>query len=189
MMRALVQLLRFFVLSAALGAAILFYQAPNLAGINRAASEGLEPENLADTVSQVVIKQAGKQTLGEGDINAFLASSIASRQSGLSMSFATPEEVVCDLKADRAALHLCWSVFGHRVHASADFTVARQGKELVFDLTGGSYGRLAVPRYCLGPLRPALQGLVTACQPEIQALLSLPKLSIVNEKLVLDPAF
>ena len=70
-----------------------------------------------------------------------------------------------------------------------DFTVGRRGPDLVMDVTGGHFGQLWVPKMLLSPLRPALNALAAACQPELIALLSLPKFSIAKEKLVLDPSF
>lgn len=178
----------FLVLSAALGAAITFFRAPDLAALKREATQGSDPRELAATITKVVLKQGGKQTLDEGDLNAYFSNSIAARLEH-SPAFVKPCDIACDLRDDSARLYLTWRVFDHPVTAAVDVTLVRVGAEIVCEVTGGSYGRLAVPRLCLTPVRPALRELARACQPEVQALLSLPRLSIAKEKLVLDPVF
>ena len=189
MSRLLVKLPVFLILSAMLGAAILFYRPQDLSGVTTTRTPGLEPSELADTLSQVVIKQAGKQYLTEGDINAFFTNALAYRQDGVSSWIGTPEHIVCDLHEKTATLHFRWLIRGHPLDASVDFTIGREGPDHVFDIKGGHYGKLAVPRFLLGPLRPILQNLATVCQPEIQGLLTLPRLAISKERLVLDPTF
>ena len=188
MLPGLCRALVFLVLSAALGAGITFFKAPDLTALKREASQGNDPRELAATITKVVLKQSGKQGLDEGDLNAYFNTNIASRLEH-SSTFMKPAEVACDLREDSARLYLTWRVFDRPVTAAVDLKVARVGAEIVCEVTGGSYGALSVPRLCITPLRPALRELARACQPEVQALLSLPRLSIAKEKLVLDPIF
>ncbi len=176
-------------LSGLLGAAVAFHRAPDLSHIRTVPGAGFEPSDLAQTITQVVIKQSGKQSIEEGDLNAFLASVIAAHQRGTSARFADPESVLVDLGEDTATLHFCWRLPYHRLDAAVETKLGRVGGELVFEIVGGSYGRLRVPKMLLAPLRPALRALAAACEPELQALQSLPRLSISKEKLVLDPTF
>lgn len=189
-MARLVQLATFAVLSALLGGAVAFHRAPDLSAlVPPAAAEGDTPADLAELISQVVIKQAGKQSIDELTINRFLTSTLAARQDGITSGWAMPHHVLCDLQEKSARIHLTWKVGPHEVHAAVDLSVSRQGADLVFDITGGQYGSLRVPRALLFPIKPALERLAEACQPEIDALLTLPRLSIAKEKLVLDPTF
>lgn len=188
-MVAVVQLICFTVLSALLGAAVLFHRAPSLEHLVPPPVAEKDIADLAETISQVVIKQAGRQTVDESEINQFLNSTLAAHQSGLTEGWVAPQRILCDLMEDSARLHFIWSIGSFPVHAAVDMKIAREGENLVFDITGGHYGSLRVPRLLLSPLRAALDGLAEACQPEIQALLTLPRLSVVKEKLVLDPTF
>jgi hypothetical protein len=188
MLRWATRALLFLVLSAALGGSIVFYRPPDLTGIKLTATPGTDPSDMAETISQVVMKQSGKQSITEGDINAFLATVLSQRLEGLD-GIAQPGSVVCDLRETTAPNYITWAVFGQPVTASAEVAVARQGADLVFETLRGSYGRLEVPRMLLTPVRPVISALAAACQPEIQALLTVPRLSIAKEKLVLDPTF
>ncbi len=188
-MARLLQLVCFVVLSAMLGAGLAFHKAPRLEHLLPPQASEKDATDLVEMISQVVIKQAGRQTVDEADINRFLTTTLAARQEGLTQRWATPQRVLCDLTEDAARIHFMWRLGRHAVHAAVELHVSRQGENLVFDITGGQYGSLRVPRVLLSPLRPALERLAEACQPEIQALLTLPRLSVAKEKLVLDPTF
>jgi len=188
-MAGLIQMVCFAVLSALLGAALAFHRAPSLEHLVPPPATEKESTDLAETISQVVIKQAGRQTVEEAEINRFLTTTLAARQEGLTERWASPHRVLCDLTEDAARIHFVWRIGSHSVHAAVDLHLGRQGDNLVFDITGGQYGSLRVPRVLLTPVRPALERLAESCQPEIQALLTLPRLSVAKEKLVLDPTF
>jgi hypothetical protein len=188
MMLSLSRAFVFLVLSAALGAGIVFFRPANLTELKRAPSEGSDPRELAANITQVVLKQAGKQTIEEGDINAFFDSTLEQRMNQ-AVPFLKPSQISCDLQESTACLYLTWKVKDQPITAGVDLKLQRQGTDLTFEVLGGRYGKLEVPRFLLTPLRPLLKALAQTCQPEIQALLSLPRLSIEKEKLVLDPTF
>ena len=191
MSRFFIRLTTLMLLSALTAAAVLFHRADDLSKISRKPSQALEKIDLAEGITQVVIKQSGKQLLDEGDINHFLATRLKTQQEGPLAGTVQPLEVLCDLHEASGTLYFCWKGLSYpqQFQASVDFTVGRRGPDLVMDITGGHYGRLWVPKILLSPLRPALESLAAACQPELQAFLSLPKLGIAKEKLVLDPSF
>jgi len=191
MSRFFIRLTTLMLLSALSAAAVLFHRADDLSKISRKPSQALEKIDLAEGITQVVIKQSGKQLLDEGDVNHFFATRLKLRQEGLTTDLAQPQEILCDLHEAGGTLYFCWKGvrYPQPFQASMDFTVGRRGPDLVMDVTGGHYGRLWVPKVLLSPLRQALKALAAACQPELNALLSLPKLSIAKEKLVLDPSF
>lgn len=172
-----------------LGAATAFHRVPSLDHLMPAPAAEKDAADLAETISQVVIKQAGKQSIEEADINRFLTSTLSARQEGLTSGWAAPHRILCDLMDHSARIHLTWKIGPLEVHAAVDMTIVRDGPNLVFDITGGQYGGLRVPKMMLAPVKPALERLAEACQPEIEALLTLPRLSIAKEKLVLDPTF
>lgn len=191
MSRFLIRIASLLLLSALGAAAVLFHRPVDLSGISRQPSHALEKVDLAETISQVVIKQSGKQPLEEGDINHLFATRLRAQQTGITATWSRPAEVLCELHENSGTLHFRWIGlrYPHQLQAAVDFTVERQGPDLVLDITGGSYGRLRVTKALLSPLRPALQALASACQPELEALKSVPKLAIAKEKLVLDPSF
>jgi hypothetical protein len=189
MIALFVQTLSLVLFSALLGGAIAFHRAPSLAHLEPPPMTEKDTADLAETLSQVVIKQAGRQTVEEVEINRFLTTVLSARQEGLTEGLAVRQRVLCDLLEDSARLHFVWGIGPHTVHGAVEVRLARVGEHLVFDVIGGSYGSLRVSRVFLSPLRPALDRLAEACQPEIAALLTLPRLSIAKEKLVLDPTF
>lgn len=186
------------VFSALTGAAWVAHRAPRVEEL-RAAIAGNANGNgrdLLDLLRQTAMKRSGTGRGGaaieisEADINRYLQRRLKGTLPAALAGWVTFDGVLIDLHNDVATLHLLWALGGsHASGASVDFGVRREGDAFRVELRGGAYGHLRVPRGMMRPLAPALDRVVAALQPEIEALFQMNQITLMEDKVVLDPRF
>ena len=188
-MKLLVQLLVLISLSGLTGAAIVGHQTPDLGGVKGADTVAAPVTDIADLLGQATIKRSAPVEITEADLNRYLAATVTAKQTGRSAGIATFEKVLVDLEPGFARITLCWLVKGRRTTASLDLSLGEKSGAHQVEIVAGAYGRMPVARGFLAPVIPAYEALAKTCGPEIKSILSMTKIHIAKDKLVLDPRF
>lgn len=188
-MKLLTQLLLLVSLSGLTGAAIVGNQSADLSAVTVADGSPANITDIADLLGQATIKRSALVEISEADLNRYLAATLSGRQAGRSAWLAGFEKVLVDFEQGEARITLCWLVGGHRTTTTVHLHVALESGKHRAELTGGAYGRMPVVRGFLAPVIPAYQELARACSPEIGSILSMTKIRIAKNKLILDPRF
>ncbi|MDB6118355.1 MAG: hypothetical protein JWO08_2136 [Verrucomicrobiaceae bacterium] len=171
-------------------AAILSHQTPDLSKVKVGAdATDHAPLELVEMLGQAVIKHAAQVEISEADVNDYLARRLKPASQGRSGRLAKFQRVLLNFDDGHCTAHLCWDVLGHTDVISVQFSIQRKGSEFVVEIERGAYGNLPVSRGFLTPALPAMQEVVRACKPEIDAIFKLPHLRIAKDKLVLDAKF
>ncbi len=188
-MKPLVHLLLLISLSGLTGAAIVGHRTADLDEVQGDAVTGAPANDIADLLGQATIKRSAPVEISEADVNRYLLATLEGRQAGRSVDLAAFEKVLVDLEPGFARVTLCWLVQGHRTTASLDLRVGEKAGKHEAEIVGGAYGRMPVARGFLAPILPAFESLTKTCGAEIKSILSMTKISITKDKLVLDPRF
>lgn len=187
-MKLLTHLLLLISLSGLTGAAWVGHRMPDLSAV--AGADGSEPiADIADALEQAEIKRSAPIEITEADLNRYLAATVAGSQKGRTAASFSFEKMLIDLEPGVARITLCWLARGHRTSTSLDLAVSAVGANHRIEIVKGAYGRLPVARGFLLPVLPAYRELATACDAEVKKLLSMTKIQIAKDKLVLDPRF
>lgn len=188
-MKLLVHLLLLISLSGLTGAAIVGHRTADLGGVKGAESASSTLIDIPDLLGQATIKRSAPVEISEADLNRYLAATVSGGQTGRTSALAAFDRVLVDLEPGVARVTLCWLVKGHRTTASVDLrTTVRSGLHSA-EIVSGAYGRMPVARGFLSPIMPAYAALTKTCGPEIKLILSMTKIQIAKDKLVLDPRF
>ena len=153
-----------------------------------AVTEG-RPDDLLDTVLQTTIKRSAVLTLSEEEVNRHLTNALKNRVRSQFPEWATLEGGRLDLQPNVARLFLIWNFKGFTRTVSVDLSITRDDKNFQVEMLRGAYGRLNLPRGMMRPLYPMLRMIAEALDPEIRALFQMTKITIEQDKLVLDPRF
>lgn len=176
-------------LSPLAAAALLCHQTPDLSAVKLTPENPERPLELVEMLGQAVVKGAAQVEINEGDLNDYLSRRLKSTSHGYTSRLAHFDRLLCDFEEGRCTAHFCWDVLGHAEVISVQFNVQRKGNEFVLEILRGAYGRLQVSRGFLTPAIPAMQEVVRACKPEIDAIFKLPHLRLAKDKLVMDARF
>lgn len=188
-MKLLVHLLVLIGLSGLTGAAIVVHRTADLGGIKGTAPGAGTVADLGDLLGQATIKRSVPVEITETDLNRYLAATLKGRQNGKSGDFVNFDAAFIDLEPGFARVTLCWTIQGHRTTASIDMRAAVASGEHQIEIVSGAYGRMPVARGLLVPLMPAFASLAKSCAPEIKSMLSMTKINLTKDKLVLDPRY
>ncbi len=177
-------------LSGLTAGAILCHETPDLSQVKVGADASDHASfDLVEMLGQAVVKQSPLVEINEADLNDYLARRFKPVPKGGSYRVAHFDRILLDLQPGHCTAHLCWNVLGHIDVVSVQFSIQRKGGDFVVEIERGAYGRLQVERGFLTPMIPAMQELVRACKPEIDAVFKLPHVSFAKDKLVLDARF
>lgn len=177
-------------LSGLTAAAILSHETPDMGPLKLEADASEHPSlDMIEMLGQAVVKQNAQVEISEGRLNDHFARYLKPAAQGYSGRWVRFEKLLLDLEEGHCTAHLCWRVFGHSEVISVQFGIQRKGNEFIVEVQRGAYGRLEVSRGFLTPALPAMQEVVRACKPEIDALFKLPHMRIAKDKLVLDAKF
>jgi hypothetical protein len=168
--------------------------------------QGLEPAkgtapDLLDRMEQSIWHRNAELNISEADVNRYLAATISGTQRGVTSKLASFDRVALHFQAappaqpnQPAPLGSCtvwfrWTSFGGPCTASIEFTIRRENTHYVVEPVGGSYGRLPVFRGAVAALIPACRSLTSVFEEEIKTLFQMNQITIVNNKVVLEPRF
>jgi hypothetical protein len=175
-------------LSGLTGAAIVGHQTPDLTQFSEVSIPD-QVNDIADVLTQAVIKRSAPLEVTETELNQFLAATLLGSQKGKTGELTSFEKVLVDLEPGFARITLCWLTKGHRTTSSVDLQVNVVGGKHRVEILRGAYGRMPVARGFLLPILPAFRSLAAACDGEVKSILSMTKIQILKDKLVLDPRF
>ena len=144
---------------------------------------------MVDMMRQAVIKRAAVMEISEAEINRHLATTLTGKVGDMYGGLVTFEGARIELEPDRARLILIWKLKGYTRTASVDLAINRDENNFHVDLLRGAYGHLQMPRGMMRPLYPSLRAVADALDPEIRTLFQMTKITILKDKLVLDPRF
>jgi hypothetical protein len=161
----------------------------------RPAAEKTAPRNsplsVGDQIGQAIIKRSAPFDIQEARLNEHLRKVLAPHAGGHGARLPVmPGVPSVSLLESLARVRLCWTLGGrHELTCTVSLTIERQGDRFVVTVLDGQYGRLPVPRGLLQPVRPALEELAQALQPEIEALFQMNDITLAEGRLRLDPRF
>jgi hypothetical protein len=176
-------------LSGLTAGAILCHETPDLGFVKVGEASDRASFDLVEMLGQAVVKQSPVVEISEAEINDYLARRFKSVPQGESYRLAKFDRILLDLEEGHCTAFLCWNVLGHADVVSVQFSIQRKGTQFNIEIDRGAYGRLQVERGLLTPMIPAMQELVRACKPEIDAIFKLPHVRFAKDKLVLDAKF
>lgn len=153
------------------------------------AKEGAKQRDLVDDLKQAAIKGSGIVEISEAEVNRHLSKVLIAKMQHPTGRWARFEDLHVQLLPQTARVTLAWQIGNHRSTVTVDFSIQRLEKVFRIKVIGGAYGHLRVPRGLLRPLAPALHGLTSALQDEIQALFQMNQVRVEEGRLVLDPRF
>lgn len=157
--------------------------APETPGKARSSPDVLE------RIEQTLWRRSAVLEISETDVNRYLASALAGRQTMPSAALAAFDRVALSFRPGLATVWLAWTVGRHQNTASLDFTITREKNNFIVEPRGGSLGRLRVFRGALATLVPGLRNLCGAMEEEIHAIFQMNQIRIEQGRLVLDPRF
>ncbi|HCN29128.1 MAG TPA: hypothetical protein DIT64_10315 [Verrucomicrobiales bacterium] len=189
-MNLIVHLLLLAALSGLAGAAWVAQRPADLGGIRQAAPDDTRrPRDVLDDLKQAAIKRSAVFEITEADLNHHLARVLQAGTLPPLNRWAAFARAAAALQPGQLEVTLVWEVLGSPRTATFRFHIQRLEGSFRVVLTGGSYGRLRVPRGLLRPMLPALEQLGLALEQEIQALFQMNQIQISEHKLVIDPRF
>lgn len=154
-------------------------------------TERRPPMGVLDQLSQAAIKRSAPFEISEARLNEHLRRVVGSRADvpggGEWWRMEAPE---LDLEEGRAELRLRWLLAERHVcDLTVNLKLAREAEVFRVEVVDGAYGRLAVPRGLLHPVKGVLAELAEVLRPELEALFAMNRLSLAEDRLVVDPRF
>lgn len=145
---------------------------------------------MLERMEQAVWRRQEMLEITEEDINRYLAATLTAKIEGATKGTVTFERVAVDLEPDVCRLWLVWQAAGHQSAASLDFTIRREQKAFIAEVTGGSYGHLkCIRRGALATMVPVCTSLARALDDELHTLFQMNQIRFLKDKVALDPQF
>jgi hypothetical protein len=196
-----------------LAVAVQSHRPVSLAGV-----QGLEPSkgtppDLLDRMEKSIWLRNSTLDISEADVNRYLAATVTGNQRGATSKFSGFDRVALSFRAAQPAqparpaqkdkpaqpaqeghpatctVWFQWTSFHIPCTASVEFTLRREKTNFVVEPIRGAYGRLPVFRGALATVIPACRSLCGAFEDEIKTLFQMNQITILNNKVVLDPRF
>jgi len=144
--------------------------------------------NLLDEVQAGLGERSGSIEITEEEVNAYLRDRIKGKQGGPFAAVVKYQGTYVDFEKGSAEFYVVRTVFGKNFPISTRFTLKNLGaRDQKWLTTSGSIGGWKTGAKQFAPVAKAILRVAEACEPELEVLKMMTKVTLADDKVILEP--